>query len=451
MQLPVINPFCGKVEFKASRQAVPLASPVYKRTCHAATCAHGYNFSTRSKAAFQLERPSSSLQAIVHPAESASVSAQSPPQTPSEALTDPLAYHNPQTGYARHVLQDEAGRVSLKNFTLPQLESWCMSIGEPIKRAVHLWRWMYADGNWIHRLSDTFGRQNGVNARFVQATEHLINTDGGLQLQGVARSRDGTRKLLFKLTGGEAKGSTIETVIIPVVRELGQKSRLTLCVSTQVGCAMNCQFCYTGRMGLLGNLTTAQIVEQVVEARRFLNAEGDDTPLTNLVYMGMGEPLHNLQAVTDSINIMCCPLGLHVSHNKITVSTVGLVDEMKRFVPQSRAQLALSLHATTDEVRDWIVPVNRRYPLEELIGALRELFPVPQAQGQGPLAKKAQLLAATAAAAAAAAGQAEGSELASAPTPSPSAVAAAAAAAATWGRVRHRSWRHRRWTRSYGS
>ncbi|KAF5838552.1 hypothetical protein DUNSADRAFT_2613, partial [Dunaliella salina] len=239
MQLPVFNPSCrgnpsclGKKQ-KVCRQNVPLASPVGKRPFPAAIGACGHHVITW-RAAFH--RPSSSVpQAIAHPVESASAPARSPPPPPVQALTGPLAYHSPQTGYARHVLQDEAGRVSLKNFTLPQLESWCTSIGEPTKRAVHLWRWMYADGNWVHRLSDTCGRQNGVNARFAQDTEHLITTNGGLQLQGVARSRDGTRKLLFKLTGGEAKGSTIETVIIPVVRELGQKSRLTLCVSTQVG------------------------------------------------------------------------------------------------------------------------------------------------------------------------------------------------------------------------
>eukprot|EP00798_Chlamydomonas_sp_ICE-L_P014122 gene14122-20076_t len=199
--------------------------------------------------------------------------------------------------------------------------------------------------------------------------------DGGLELKEVVRSSDGTRKLVFKLTHGEGAGSTIETVLIPVVRESGSRNRITLCVSSQVGCAMNCQFCFTGRMGLLGNLTTAQIVQQVVEARKFLAAEKDTTPMTNLVFMGMGEPLHNMEAVLSAISIVNCSLGLHLSINKITMSTVGLVDELREFTSRSQAQVALSLHATTDEVRSWIVPVNRRHDLASLMKALAELFP----------------------------------------------------------------------------
>ncbi|EFJ41566.1 hypothetical protein VOLCADRAFT_42666, partial [Volvox carteri f. nagariensis] len=196
---------------------------------------------------------------------------------------------------------------------------------------------------------------------------------GGLRLSQVARAADGTRKLVFTLTEGEAAGGSVETVLIPIVRQQGLRDRLTICVSSQVGCAMNCQFCYTGRMGLLGNLTTAQIVEQVVEARRFLAQEGERTQLTNLVFMGMGEPLHNTEAVLAAADIVSHYLGLHISHNKVTISTVGLVPEMRSVVARSRVQMALSLHATTDEVRDWIVPVNRRYDLATLTAALEEL------------------------------------------------------------------------------
>ncbi|KAJ9526768.1 hypothetical protein QJQ45_017480 [Haematococcus lacustris] len=247
-------------------------------------------------------------------------------------------------------------------------------------RALQLWRLMYSDRHWIRSMEETFGCQGGLSRAFLDKAGPVATVDGGLELQHVVRARDGTRKMVFRLCGGGAAGrcwGVIETVLIPVVREAGQRQRITLCVSTQVGCAMNCQFCLTGRMGLRGNLTTAQIVEQVVEARRFLAAEQDSTPLTNLVFMGMGEPLHNLEAVVDSINIMSSALGLHLSHNKITVSTVGLVPEIMSLVPRCRAQLAVSLHATTDEVRDWIVPVNRRYPLHCLMSTLRTLFPSP--------------------------------------------------------------------------
>ncbi|GLI60883.1 hypothetical protein VaNZ11_003103 [Volvox africanus] len=286
----------------------------------------------------------------------------------------------PPTG--RHGLYDANGRLVLKNLTFPELEAWCAAEGEesPANRALQLWRWMYADppaGAWVRSLEETRGRQNGFSAKFLSKVGERVSLEGGLQLSLVVRAADGTRKLIFTLTGGEAAGGSVETVLIPITRQQGLRDRLTICVSSQVGCAMNCQFCYTGRMGLLGNLTTAQIVEQVVEARRFLAQEGDRTLLTNLVFMGMGEPLHNTEAVLAASEIISHYLGLHISHNKITISTVGLVPELRSVIARSRVQIALSLHATTDEVRDWIVPVNRRYDLATLVAALEELFPKP--------------------------------------------------------------------------
>ncbi|GLC36656.1 hypothetical protein PLESTM_000486100 [Pleodorina starrii] len=296
-----------------------------------------------------------------------------PPPPPPPQWTPPVG---------RPGLYDASGRLVLKSLTLPELEAWCASEGEeyPANRALQLWRWMYADppaGSWVRRLEDTVGRQNGFSARFIDKVGSRVSLDGGLHLSQVVRAADGTRKLVFTLTEGEAAGGSVETVLIPIVRQQGLRDRLTICVSSQVGCAMNCQFCYTGRMGLLGNLTPAQIVEQVVEARRFLAQEGERTQLTNLVFMGMGEPLHNTEAVLAAADIVSHYLGLHISHNKITISTVGLVPEMRSVVARSRVQMALSLHATTDEVRDWIVPVNRRYDLASLTSALEELFPKP--------------------------------------------------------------------------
>ncbi|GIL50442.1 hypothetical protein Vafri_6565 [Volvox africanus] len=303
------------------------------------------------------------------------------PEWPHQAAleTEPPPW-TPPTG--RHGLYDANGRLVLKNLTLPELEAWCVAEGEegPANRALQLWRWMYADppaGAWVRSLEETRGRQNGFSAKFMAKVGQRVSLDGGLQLSLVVRAADGTRKLVFTLMGGEAAGGSVETVLIPITRQQGLRDRLTICVSSQVGCAMNCQFCYTGRMGLLGNLTTAQIVEQVVEARRFLAQEGDRTQLTNLVFMGMGEPLHNTEAVLAAAEIISHYLGLHISHNKITISTVGLVPELRSVIARSRVQVALSLHATTDEVRDWIVPVNRRYDLATLVAALEELFPKP--------------------------------------------------------------------------
>eukprot|EP00887_Chlorella_sp_A99_P001273 scaffold14.g1273.t1 len=252
---------------------------------------------------------------------------------------------------------DAEGRLVLKNLTLPELEAWRGARGA--RR----------------------GEANGFSAAFREKLAPLATLDAGLELQSLHAAADGTLKLVFKLRSGPAAGGQVETVLIPIVREQGSKPRITLCVSSQVGCAMNCQFCYTGRMGLQGNLTPGQIVEQMVAARRLLweedvaaGAARHITPVTNVVYMagpvscflaasllslatvwhrrclaGMGEPMHNLDAVLPSVEILCHPMGLHLSATKITVSTVGLLPEMRRFVASSRAVLAVSLHATTDE------------------------------------------------------------------------------------------------------
>lgn len=243
--------------------------------------------------------------------------------------------------------------------------------------------------------------QNGFSKAFREKFDAVATVDGGLQLCDEHTAADGTVKLVFELTTGPGKGGKIETVLIPVVREHdskhGVKGRITLCVSSQLGCAMGCKFCWTGKLGLLANLSTAQIVEQVVAARRYHYEkfggveEMDDsetpdprprsrsryvTPITNIVYMGMGEPLDNLEAVIGSLEIATDHLGLHFSHNKVTVSTVGLVPEMRELLRRTNVSLAVSLHGATNDVRGSIVPVNGRYAVEELVGALEELFPV---------------------------------------------------------------------------
>lgn len=159
----------------------------------------------------------------------------------------------------------------------------------------------------------------------------------------------------------------IETVVIPCNNGRG---RTTVCVSSQVGCAMNCQFCYTGKMGLRKHLSTAEIVEQAVFARRLLSSEVGS--ITNVVFMGMGEPLHNIDNVLKASSIMIDAQGLQFSPRKVTISTSGLVPQLKRFLRGSRCALAVSLNATTDEVRDWIMPINRKYKLSLLLDTLRE-------------------------------------------------------------------------------
>ena len=306
--------------------------------------------------------------------------AQNPIIEASELTAPLMAKEFPASYY------DKTGKLMLKCLTLPELQDWCESIGEdPSKRAIQIWRWMYYDRQWIRSLDDAAAGKitNGFSAVFRNKVKDIATLDGGLEIVSMHRASDGTRKIIFKLTAGSGSGGQVETVLIPIVREAGTKERVTLCVSSQVGCAMACQFCYTGRMGLLGNLTPGQIVEQIVVARRILyeedlaipDAPRHVTPITNIVFMGMGEPMDNLDAVLSSIDIMTEPLGLHLSYNKVCVSTVGLVDKIKKFAASSKAVLAVSLHAATDEVRDSIVPVNKRFPLADLIGTLEELFP----------------------------------------------------------------------------
>jgi 23S rRNA (adenine2503-C2)-methyltransferase len=187
-----------------------------------------------------------------------------------------------------------------------------------------------------------------------------------LERDSVFQASDGTRKITWKtLSGG-----IIESVLIP------SENRNTLCISSQVGCAMNCQFCLTAKMGLRSNLTAAEIVDQVVQTRR---AFEDEKHISNIVFMGMGEPFHNIDNVIPAVNLMVHPDGLAFSQRKVTVSTSGLVPQIRRFGAETPARLAVSLNATTDEVRDWLMPINRRYPLSELMGALRD-FPLKKGE-----------------------------------------------------------------------
>ncbi|RZA19946.1 MAG: 23S rRNA (adenine(2503)-C(2))-methyltransferase RlmN, partial [Proteobacteria bacterium] len=176
---------------------------------------------------------------------------------------------------------------------------------------------------------------------------------------------DNAQKSLFRLSDNR----TLETVLMPI------KDRLTQCVSSQVGCAMACAFCNTGDMGLMRNLKTHEIVDQVLEVARSYPPEIVEKfgeRITNIVYMGMGEPMHNINNVLDSIAILTHPHGFSISHRKITVSTSGLVPQMLELGRRSKVNLAVSLNATTDELRNEIMPVNKRYNLKELLDGCRQ-------------------------------------------------------------------------------
>jgi 23S rRNA (adenine2503-C2)-methyltransferase len=243
--------------------------------------------------------------------------------------------------------------VSLKDFTPADLEQWVQESGQPAFRARQLLKWMYSqhieDFQAMTDLSKDFRVWLTQNAR-------LLCVIG----ERVLRDEDGTRKFVFRLQDGER----IESVLIDEGR------RLTLCVSSQVGCALGCHFCLTGQAGFRRNLTAGEIVDQICAVHRQL---GPDERLTNLVFMGMGEPLANLREVGKALEIIISDHGLNFSTRKVTLSTVGLVPEMLQLSRLIPIKLAVSLHAADDKTRSQIMPINRRYPLEELLAACRRL------------------------------------------------------------------------------
>jgi 23S rRNA (adenine2503-C2)-methyltransferase len=225
-------------------------------------------------------------------------------------------------------------------------------------RASQLWRWMHHYG-----VTD-FAAMTDVakETRAALAEACAISRPEVVERQV---SRDGTRKWLIRT----APGIEIETVYIPDVGRAG-----ALCVSSQVGCTLNCTFCHTGTQALVRNLTAAEIVAQVQVARDDLGewpSPKEDRRLSNIVFMGMGEPLYNLDAVAQAIDIIADNEGIAISRRRITVSTSGVVPELTALGERTQAMLAISLHATRDELREQLVPLNKKYPIAELMAAIR--------------------------------------------------------------------------------
>jgi 23S rRNA (adenine2503-C2)-methyltransferase len=248
---------------------------------------------------------------------------------------------------------DRASRVDLRGLSLAELEAAVAEAGERPYRARQIAHWLFA------RSVDSIEAMRDLPAP-LRASLARQFTLGSLAKVDVRRGADGTRKMLLGLEDGER----IETVIIPT------DGRITLCISSQAGCAMACEFCATARMGLHRNLTAAEIAGQILAARREL---GPGEELTNYVFMGMGEPLANYPRLIRALEIMTAGWGMAISPRRITVSTVGLVPMMERLLAEIPVNLAVSLHATTDELRDRIAPINRRYPIAQLLDACRRL------------------------------------------------------------------------------
>jgi len=265
-----------------------------------------------------------------------------------------------------------ASKTSLAGLTRAGLSEALASLGVPERerrmRVGQLWHWIY------HRGAERFEAMTNVSKTLRARLEAAFTLDLP-EITSEQISADGTRKWLLRMPskGPLDRGAEIECVYIP------ESDRGTLCVSSQVGCTLNCSFCHTGTQPLVRNLDTAEIVAQVMVARRRLGdfdgagGEMGEKPraVTNIVFMGMGEPLYNAEAVHAAIHVMTDPEGLQLSRRKITVSTSGVVPEIGPLGMETGAMLAISLHATNDALRNELVPLNRRYDIARLLEACR--------------------------------------------------------------------------------
>ena len=259
------------------------------------------------------------------------------------------------------------GPTNLVGLTRDALRNALMSAGTSEKqskmRTGQLWQWIYQKGvrefDQMTNLSKEY--RTLLTENFVVAIPEVVSKQVSI---------DGTRKYLVRIAGGHE----VETVYIP------EKDRGTLCISSQVGCTLTCSFCHTGTQKLVRNLTAGEIIGQVMLARDDLGEwpESGRNPvntarlLSNIVLMGMGEPLYNFENVRDAMKIAMDPEGIQLSRRRITLSTSGVVPEIARTATEIGCLLAVSFHGTTDEVRDKLVPINKRWNLEALLDALRD-------------------------------------------------------------------------------
>lgn len=248
--------------------------------------------------------------------------------------------------------------VNLFGLTLKELEDAIGGTGKERYRARQIYRWVYNKG--VYDLSMMDNIPKGLRVLFkdmfiteaLQPIEYLTSTDGSV-------------KFSFKTEDD----NTVESVLIP------EKNRLTLCVSSQIGCRMACSFCVTGKMGFIRNLETHEIIGQVIGVKKYLYESGkinDIHPerITNIVFMGMGEPMDNLDNVLKAIEILKEPLGLDLSRRRITVSTAGLLGGLRRLQPGT-VGIAISLNAADEQKRTEIMPINRLYPIRDIIDFVR--------------------------------------------------------------------------------
>lgn len=247
------------------------------------------------------------------------------------------------------------GREEISN----HLENFGIEKPKLKMRTKQIFHWIYNHGvrDWAEMTNIAKKLRNDLEEKFSLERPKIIEKQV---------SNDGTRKYLIQMS----QGVEVETVFIPDVSKTG-----ALCVSSQVGCTLTCKFCHTGTQKLVRNLTSQEIVLQVIAARDDLNewpTTQENRKLTNVVFMGMGEPLYNSEQVGNSLDIICDPEGISIGRRRITISTSGIVPEIGPIGSRTSAMLAISLHAANDELREKIMPINRKYPLKELMQACRD-------------------------------------------------------------------------------
>lgn len=256
-------------------------------------------------------------------------------------------------------MTDNQERVNLLNFDRHQLRQWFQSIGEKAFRGDQLFQWLHEYG-----VTD-FNAMTNISHKLRQRLSEIAIIEP-MPIVYEQASSDGTYKWLLRLDDGNC----IETVYIP------ESTRGTLCVSSQVGCGLNCSFCSTGQQGFNRNLSIAEIIGQLWVAVRSLSDDNGrhDHAITNVVMMGMGEPLLNTDAVISAMDIMRDDFAYGLSKYRVTLSTSGVIPAMKQLKQRSDVALAVSLHAPNDAIRDILVPLNKKYPIDELMAVCRDYF-----------------------------------------------------------------------------
>ncbi|WP_404822994.1 bifunctional tRNA (adenosine(37)-C2)-methyltransferase TrmG/ribosomal RNA large subunit methyltransferase RlmN [Neiella holothuriorum] len=249
-----------------------------------------------------------------------------------------------------------AEKINLLDLSRQQLREFFVEMGEKPFRADQLMKWMY------HFGYDDFEQMTNINKTLRQKLADRAEIKAP-EVATEQRSADGTIKWALTVAGGQE----VETVYIP------EEGRATLCVSSQVGCALECTFCSTAQQGFNRNLSVSEIIGQVWRAAKIIGpaALNDDRPITNVVMMGMGEPLLNVKNVIPAMELMMEDFGFGLSKRRVTLSTSGVVPALDKLADQIDVALAISLHATNDKLRDEIVPINKKYNIESFLGSVR--------------------------------------------------------------------------------